>query len=55
MMSIILNELVRGVFLDQSRVHLEDIAKRLAANCDAIVLGCTELPLVLTEMDVKPG
>jgi aspartate racemase len=49
MMNIIINELIRGVFLDQSREHLEDTAKRLAATCDAIVLGCTELPLVLTE------
>lgn len=49
MMKIIHYELVRGIFIDESRQRLEDIAKRLAENCDAVVLGCTELPLVITE------
>ncbi|MFA7667596.1 MAG: amino acid racemase [Burkholderiaceae bacterium] len=49
MMKIIYHELIRGIFTDASRQQLEDITKRLAVNCDAVVLGCTELPLVLTE------
>ncbi|KAJ5091226.1 Aspartate racemase [Penicillium alfredii] len=48
-MDIIHNELIRGIFLDPSRQQLERIAKQLATQCDAIILGCTELPLVLTE------
>lgn len=43
------NELICGVFLDETRDKLVQIAQRLASQCDAIILGCTELPLVLTE------
>ena len=49
MMQIIYHELIRGIFSDESKRHLEGITQRLAADCDAVVLGCTELPLVLTE------
>lgn len=49
MMMIIHYELIRGIFLDKSRQKLEHITKRLAASCDAVILGCTELPLVITE------
>jgi len=53
MMNIIQTELIHGVFKDQSRNELEDLVKRLGATCDAVVLGCTELPLVLTEERCK--
>lgn len=43
------NELIQGIFLDKTQQCLRIIAKRLALQCDAVVLGCTELPLVLTE------
>jgi aspartate racemase len=43
------NELIKGIFTDQTRDGLVLIAKQLAPQCDAIVLGCTELPLILTE------
>jgi aspartate racemase len=46
---IIQTELVRGIFLNETRNELVDIAKRLAPKCDAIILGCTELPLILDE------
>ncbi|CEO59089.1 hypothetical protein PMG11_03777 [Penicillium brasilianum] len=46
---IIHTELVRGIFLNETRNELVGIAKRLAPNCDAIILGCTELPLILDE------
>lgn len=49
--SIIMSELVRGQFRRDSIAELEGIAGRLAARgCDAVVLGCTELPLVLGEV-----
>jgi aspartate racemase len=45
---IIMDELVRGVFRPESTAELEGVVERLAAaGCDAVVLGCTELPLVL--------
>jgi aspartate racemase len=47
--NIILNELVRGIFLDATTACLEGMAQKLAKEADAIVLGCTELPLVMTE------
>lgn len=46
---IILDELVRGIFLDATTARLEAMARMLAAETDAIILGCTELPLVMTE------
>ena len=45
---IIMEELVRGVFRPESLSYLEQLILRLKlAGCDAVVLGCTELPLVL--------
>jgi aspartate racemase len=45
---IIMDELVRGQFLPESTAVLQSVVQRLAATgCDAVVLGCTELPLVL--------
>jgi aspartate racemase len=45
---IIMTELVRGQFRRESITELEGVVDRLAGRgCDAVVLGCTELPLVL--------
>lgn len=45
---IIMTELVRGESRRASIDELEGVAARLAGRgCDAVVLGCTELPLVL--------
>ena len=45
---IILTELVRGEFRPTSTAELTGVIGRLAERgCDAVVLGCTELPLVL--------
>ncbi len=47
---IIFNELVYGRFLDESRRYLEGVIERLKAQgCDAVVLGCTELPLIISD------
>ncbi|KAJ5551874.1 hypothetical protein N7535_000180 [Penicillium sp. DV-2018c] len=48
-MNAIVKELVNGIFLESTTNELLRIAKDLATRCDAIILGCTELPLVLTE------
>lgn len=47
---IIMDELVYGVFQPGSVARLQGIVERLRdAGCDAVVLGCTELPLVLND------
>jgi len=47
---IIMQELVRGRFEPTSRSYLEQLIARLAERgCDAVVLGCTEIPLVISD------
>lgn len=47
---IIMDELVYGVFKPDSVARLQAIIERLRdAGCDAVALGCTELPLVLND------
>jgi aspartate racemase len=47
---IILEELVRGVFKVESTAYVCAIIERMmASGCDAVALGCTELPLVIDE------
>jgi aspartate racemase len=47
---IILEELVRGEFHLKSADELIGVTEHFeAAGCDAVVLGCTELPLVLDD------
>jgi aspartate racemase len=47
---IIFDELVRGQFLAQSRDYFIQVITRLANSdrCDAVILGCTEIPLIIT-------
>ena len=45
---IIMDELVYGIFKPESIFFLQGVIKRLQEQgCDAVLLGCTELPLVL--------
>jgi aspartate racemase len=47
---IIMDELVCGVFRPESVGYLQrTIARMKEAGCDAVVLGCTEIPLVLDD------
>ncbi|MBL8334186.1 MAG: amino acid racemase [Rubrivivax sp.] len=49
---IIMDELVRGVVTPAGTAQLVALTQRLAeAGCDAVVLGCTELPLVLSDVN----
>jgi aspartate racemase len=44
------NELIRGKFLDQTREGLLTVARRLKTEgIEALILGGTELPLILTD------
>ena len=47
---VIMDELVYGDFRPESVALLQGVVERLRdAGCDAVVLGCTELPLVLND------
>ena len=47
---IIMDELVCGVFRPESTAALQRMIENLKARgCDAVALGCTELPLVLSD------
>lgn len=49
---VIFDELVRGQFLESSRQKLNEIVAQLAAQgCDCVILGCTELPLLVRSDD----
>jgi aspartate racemase len=46
--SIIFNELVNGIFSESSRLYFNEVIDRLKTQgCDAVVLGCTEIPLLV--------
>jgi aspartate racemase len=47
---IIFDELVRGKVLDDSRQRFAEVVGGLKTKgCDAVVLGCTELPMLLDD------
>lgn len=49
---IIFKELVNGLFAEGSRLYLNEVADKLKERgCDAVVLGCTELPLIVRPDD----
>ncbi len=49
---IIMDELVYGDFRPDSTNYLEQAIERMAgAGCEAVILGCTELPLVLDDQN----
>jgi aspartate racemase len=46
---IIFDELVNGQFLPQSQAYFVEVIRALKGEgCDAVVLGCTEIPLLVT-------
>lgn len=52
---IIFNELVKGVVSDASRNRFNSIIAALRKHgCDAVVLGCTELPILAGHSDPCP-
>ena len=49
---IIFNELVNGLFPEASRLYLNEVTGKLKERgCDAVVLGCTEIPLIVRSDD----
>jgi len=50
--TIIFTELVNGVFTESSRLYLNEVINELKdRGCDAAVLGCTEIPLIVSPND----
>ena len=51
---VIFDELVRGEFKGTSRRYFHDVIDKLAdRGCDAVVLGCTEIPLLIAQTDSR--
>ncbi len=49
---VIFDELVYGEFVEVSRLYVARMIRRLAERgCDAVVLGCTEIPLLIRPED----
>jgi aspartate racemase len=48
---IIMDELVRGLFKPEGIAYFQKVIARLKNDegCDAVVLGCTEIPLILSD------
>ena len=47
---IIMNELVCGVFKAEAGAYFQRVYARMKdAGCDAVVLGCTEIPLIMND------
>jgi len=50
--AIIFKELVNGVFTEESRQYFNLVIRKLKGRgCDAVVLGCTEIPLLVDPDD----
>jgi len=47
---IIMDELVRSVFKAEAVAYFQHVCARMKdAGCDAVVLGCTEIPLIMND------
>jgi aspartate racemase len=52
---IIFDQLVDGLFLPAARTYFNEVIAGLKKDgCDAVVLGCTEIPLLLPEEEKSP-
>jgi aspartate racemase len=50
--TIIFKELVNGIFAEKSRLFFNSVIQELKSRgCDAVVLGCTEIPLLVDPAD----
>jgi aspartate racemase len=47
---IIMDELVHGEFTPESIAYFQKLIRRFGEDgCDAVVLGCTEIPLIIND------
>ena len=50
--TIIFKELVNGIFKEESRLYFNNVIRGLKdSGCDGVVLGCTEIPLLVDPND----
>jgi len=51
---VILDELVQGVVTEDSRKYFQEVIEKLGTRgCDAVVLACTEIPLLISQADSR--
>jgi aspartate racemase len=47
---IIMEELVNGIFRPEASAYFQQVIRRMKGEgCDAVVLGCTEIPLIIDD------
>jgi aspartate racemase len=47
---IIMNELVYGITKPEATIYIQQVIARMKnEGCDAVVLGCTEIPLIISD------
>jgi len=47
---IIMDELVKGVVAPEALAYFQRVIERMKADgCDAVILGCTEIPLIVSD------
>jgi aspartate racemase len=52
--TLILEELVKGILKDSTRRYFQKLVADLTeSGCDAVVMACTEIPLILKPDDVE--
>jgi len=52
--SIIYNELCRGIIKESSKEKFKEIIKKLISiGADGLILGCTEIPLLISQKDAE--
>lgn len=50
--NIIFDELVNGIFQEKSRLYFNAVIQKLKdQGCDAVIMGCTEIPLLVDPND----
>jgi aspartate racemase len=51
---LIFEELVKGILKTSTREYFQSVAAKLTkSGCDGVVMGCTEIPLILRQEDVE--
>jgi aspartate racemase len=52
--ALIFEELVKGIFKTSTREYFHSVAANLTkSGCDGVVMGCTEIPLILRQEDLE--
>lgn len=47
---LIMDELVCGIFRPETTAYFQEVIRNLQSRgCDAVILGCTEIPLIITD------